>query len=187
MESSYKDFAIDIAKYFLDFLETSFHKRRVPKRSISSKNENNLLTGVNLRKYPNFKKDVLSLVNENFAKKELVIAKGKYTRHISSFILEAVAKYTESLTEETFEEFQDLVSNSIKTIVKEYELDLESAKVQFLDIIKENIASFFVAPLIEVIQEPLNKKHSFGEDLLINIDDELLSLLADKAEGAVSD
>lgn len=186
MKSSYKKFAIDIAKYFMDFLETSFHKRRVPKRSISSKNEKNLLTGVNLKKYPNFKKVVLSLVNENFIKKELVIIKGKHTKHISPFILEAVAKYSESLTEETFKEFQDSVSNSVETIVKEYESDIESAKVHFLDIIKENIASFFVAPLIEVIQEPLNKKDSLGEDLLINIDDELISLLADKVEGVVS-
>ena len=186
MKSSYREFANDIAKYFMDFLETNFHRRRGPKRSISSKNEKNLLTGINLKKYPNFKKGVLSLVNENFAKKELVIVKGKYTKHISPFIMEAVAKYSESLTEETFKEFQDLVSNSIKTIVKEYESDLESAKAQVLDIIKENIASFFVAPLIEMIQEPLNKKHSLEEDLLINIDDELLSLLVDKVEGVIS-
>ncbi len=44
-------FIKEVAKYFMDFLETDFHKQKMPKRSIVLKNPNNLLLGVNLNKY----------------------------------------------------------------------------------------------------------------------------------------
>jgi hypothetical protein len=47
-------FIKEVAKYFMDFLETDFHKRKNPKRSIQFKNNNNLLIGINLNKYPSF-------------------------------------------------------------------------------------------------------------------------------------
>jgi len=49
-------FVKEVAKYFMDFLETDFHKRRFPKRSIKLKNEDNLQIGLNLHKYPSFYK-----------------------------------------------------------------------------------------------------------------------------------
>lgn len=47
-------FIKEIAKYFMDFLETDFHKRRNPKRSVKLRNEDNLLLGLNLSKYKDF-------------------------------------------------------------------------------------------------------------------------------------
>lgn len=47
-------FIKEVAKYFMDFLETDFHKRRNPKRSVQLRNASNLLIGLNLSKYPSF-------------------------------------------------------------------------------------------------------------------------------------
>ena len=44
-------FIKEVAKYFMDFLETDFHKRSAPKRSISFRNDKNYLVGINLKKY----------------------------------------------------------------------------------------------------------------------------------------
>ena len=52
-------FVKEVAKYFMDFLETDFHKRRNPKRSIKLRNENNLLVGLNLKKYQKFNSLIL--------------------------------------------------------------------------------------------------------------------------------
>ncbi len=60
-----RGFAIDIAKYFMDFLETNFHKRKAPKRVFRSKSDN-LMVGVNLKRFPDFKNEILKLVNSNF-------------------------------------------------------------------------------------------------------------------------
>lgn len=47
-------FIKEVAKYFMNFLETDFHKRKNPKRSIQFRSSNNLLVGLNLNKYPSF-------------------------------------------------------------------------------------------------------------------------------------
>jgi len=52
-------FIKSVAKYFMDFLETDFHKRRNPKRSVKSKNSDNLLVGLNLNKYPSFNPTIM--------------------------------------------------------------------------------------------------------------------------------
>jgi predicted adenine nucleotide alpha hydrolase (AANH) superfamily ATPase len=36
-------FIKEVAKYFMDFLESDFHKKNAPKRSISFRNEKNYL------------------------------------------------------------------------------------------------------------------------------------------------
>lgn len=45
-------FIKEVTKYFMDFLETDFHKRCNPKRSVQLRNSSNLLIGLNLNKYP---------------------------------------------------------------------------------------------------------------------------------------
>ena len=42
------EFIKEVAKYFMDFLETDFHKRKQPKRSVHTRNSDNLLIGLNL-------------------------------------------------------------------------------------------------------------------------------------------
>jgi len=56
-------FVKEVGKYFLDFLETDFHKRRLPRRSIKIHNEKGLLTGLNINKYPSFYKTAYKLLN----------------------------------------------------------------------------------------------------------------------------
>jgi hypothetical protein len=56
-------FIKEVAKYFMDFLETDFHKRRIPKRSIQFRSKNNLLVGLNLNKYRIFNEQPIHLSN----------------------------------------------------------------------------------------------------------------------------
>jgi hypothetical protein len=47
-------FVKELAAYYMDFLETDFHRRKNPKRSIRLRNSDNLLVGINLARYPAF-------------------------------------------------------------------------------------------------------------------------------------
>jgi hypothetical protein len=69
----------EVAKYFMDFLETDFHKRKFPRRSIKFRNSDNLLIGINLQKYETFNTKIWELINKNFDKDSLnKISKGVY-------------------------------------------------------------------------------------------------------------
>jgi len=61
-------FIREVAKYFMDFLETDFHKRRLPKRNIQLHSKDNLLVGLNLNKYPSFNRLIWELIIKNFDK-----------------------------------------------------------------------------------------------------------------------
>lgn len=56
----------EISKYFRDFLETDFHKKRTPKRQVRFQNDENLLLGVSLSKFPNARNDALNLLKSKF-------------------------------------------------------------------------------------------------------------------------
>jgi len=54
--------------YFMDFLETDFHKRRLPKRSIQFHSKDNLLVGLSLNKYSSFNRMIWEMISKNFEK-----------------------------------------------------------------------------------------------------------------------
>ena len=51
-------FIKEVARYFMDFLESDFHKKNAPKRVISFKNDKNYLIGIDLKKYEKFSNTV---------------------------------------------------------------------------------------------------------------------------------
>lgn len=184
---SNRDFAIDVAKYFMDFLETNFHKRRAPKRVVKSKTDKNLLVGVNLKRFPDFKSEILKLVNTNFESESFSIVKGKHTRKISVIILELVTKYCESLTDDQVEKVAKGLENRATDLVQEYSFNVDEAKNRVLELARSILCDEFVAPLVEKITVPLESKHSFEEDLLFGIEAELCSLFENAIEDKISE
>ena len=81
-------FVKEVAKYFMDFLETDFHKRKNPKRSVKYRTNDNLLVGINPSKYPSFTKDVWKLITHGFDKDILnIISKGVYRSNLPQNLL----------------------------------------------------------------------------------------------------
>ena len=68
-------FIAEVARYFRDFLETNFHKRRMPKRSIKYRNDKNLLLGLRLSKYPRISKKFWKIINDNAFKSGIISIK----------------------------------------------------------------------------------------------------------------
>ena len=53
-------FVKQVAHYFQNFLETDFRKRRLPKRNIVLRNKDGAKISINLDKYKNFKRTLIS-------------------------------------------------------------------------------------------------------------------------------
>src|SRR5690349_21454434 len=85
------DFVTELAKYYMDFLETDFHRRREPKRSIRFRNASNLLVGINLARYPGFSQNAWKLIRAAFKKDTLeALPKGAYRTTIPTPVLELI-------------------------------------------------------------------------------------------------
>ena len=90
MTTGETSFIKEIARYYMDFLETDFHRRRNPKRSVQYRNKNNLLIGVNLNKYPSFEKTITKFVEQGFKNNKINIKKGSHKVNIPSVLLKIV-------------------------------------------------------------------------------------------------
>ncbi len=85
-----KDFVIELAKYFMLFLETDFKKRRQPKRNLSSRMNKGLSVGLYLDKYPTLYKELYKNLIAGFAKEEFPIEQKQFTTKIPASLTELV-------------------------------------------------------------------------------------------------
>ena len=159
-----KSFAINIAKYFMDFLETDFHKRRIPKRAYKPINEKNLLVGINLKSFPSFKKQILKSACENFKKSEnknLKIKKGIHTVSISPLISDVVQEYCKSLKQEALDKVDKEIIALSKELIWKFTSKPEEVKDQILKISQDVVFQQIINPLIKLLQS----KNSYLSDI----------------------
>ncbi len=93
-------FIREVAKYFMDFLETDFHRRRNPKRSVQFRNKDNLLIGLNLSKYPLYNPLIWKTINNAFDKNIPNIRKGVHRTNIPRNLLDSIELQTEKVSQE---------------------------------------------------------------------------------------
>lgn len=99
-------FIKEVVKYFMDFLETDFHKRHNPKRTVKFRNDNNLLVGIDLSKYTRFRKLVFEAINQGFRKVNINrIERGVYRANIPVDLLQLTKIQSQKLTEHPFIRF----------------------------------------------------------------------------------
>lgn len=118
-------FAKDVVTYFMDFLETDFHKRRNPKRSIKLRSDDNLLLGFNLSKYPNFNSFLFKLINASFrSDSKIEVKKGQFTKPIPADLLKIIKLRLEKLEESELLSAIKIISSSIYKHADKYDLPL---------------------------------------------------------------
>ena len=181
-----KDLAIDIAKYFMDFLETNFKKGRAPKRAYKTRNNKNLLVGIDLKGFPKFRNKVLKLVSKNFEDLELSFKKGAYIKENPTTTLNLVIKYCERLTEDKIDILSKDLNNKARDLIKESS-NIDEVKIRILDLAQEAICSEFIEPLIEEISTSLLLNHVHEEDSILEMKDEICNLFSETLESYISE
>ena len=61
-----KEFLIELCKYYMEFLETDFKDNRPPSRRVSLYNKDDILTDIDLARYPKLPQHSLRLLSNNF-------------------------------------------------------------------------------------------------------------------------
>ncbi|MEX0999960.1 MAG: hypothetical protein WD000_08400, partial [Thermodesulfobacteriota bacterium] len=125
-------FVKEVAKYFMNFLETDFKKTRIPKRNSIQKTQEGLRVGIDLEKYPKLKKTFFALLNSGFEKEKLSIRKGEYVNNVPkdlfNLIEERIKKLSKKDLDKVFNEIENLVEEKKVLHVKEYDKFLEETK-----------------------------------------------------------
>ena len=181
-------FIKEVAKYFMDFLETDFHKRKNPKRSIQFRSSNNLLVGLNLNKYPSFYNLVWKTINHAFDKNAInTIQKGVYKTSIPKNLLDLVKLQIEKITNKQIIKVINLIADEIeKSAVlhkKEYDQALNASLESAARILKEELA----LPFIGSIEKSLENLSLGDENNIYLMEEELTAVLSSLLENKISE
>lgn len=177
-----------VAKYFMDFLETDFHKRRNPKRIIQNKNSDNLHIGLNLNKYPTFNKLILKEINHNFSDNKVIkIGKKIYQTNIPKNLLDVVKLQLENIT---VDEINEVIKNIVLEVEKQtilYEKNYEQAVNVSLEKISEIIKKSFVLKFLSNLKEPLEALDLGSENSLFLMEEELTAVLLSLVKNKITE
>ena len=178
----------EVTKYFMDFLETDFHKRRFPRRTVKSRNADNLLIGLNLQKYPSFNRLVWQLITKNFDRTVLnKVDKGVFKTTLPKNLLDLVNLQIGGITGEQISALNQIIALELERAAalhkKEYDLALTST----IATAEKNIRAELIKPFIESIERPLQNLNLGDDDDLYLIEEELIAILVQQLESKVSE
>jgi superfamily I DNA and/or RNA helicase/very-short-patch-repair endonuclease len=181
-------FIKDVAKYFMDFLETDFHKRRNPKRSIKLRNNDNLLIGLNLNKYPKFInlvwKTVLHAFDNNIIN---TIGKGVYRTNIPKNLLDLVKLQSEKISSKQIAEIVSAISEKVENSATLHKKEYDKALTTVLENTSEIIKHELVLPFIGHLEKPIESLNLGDEYIIFLMEEELTSLLVKLFENKISE
>ena len=182
------NFIREVAKYFMDFLETDFHKRRNPKRSVKLHSEDNLLLGLNLDKYPSFNALVWEAINHNFGKDVLnKIGKGVFKTSIPQNLLDLINLQIDKLSVKNVSkiilEMAEVIENSAVTYKKEYDKALAVSLENASTLVKQGL----VIPFVQSLEKSLENLQLGDENSVFIMEEELAEVLMKLLENKISE
>ncbi len=175
----YLDFFSEVTKYFRDFLETDFHKRRLPSRSIKFKNSSNLLVGISLRKFESFVPSLTKVVTNSFAQdKPFIVTKGQYKTRLQPNVQNLVKLQIERLTDvqlwSSLEKIADCIEQQAALNFDDFEFAIGSIKNSSSNIIFDELVNVF----IESVAKPLTNNELGDTADIYMIEQEIVELIS---------
>lgn len=125
-ENLFREFLIELCKYYMEFLETDFKDNRPPSRKVSTYNKDGILTDIDLTKYPKLSQYSLGLLSDNFQSNPFEnIGKGNFAIKFPEEIIHRIRNiqnnqvlFEETTPERIIFEFLKKYNFSNKDIVK---------------------------------------------------------------------
>ena len=151
-------FVTEVARYFMDFLETDFHKVRHPKRFIQTRNSSNLQVCINLNKYGKFSPLVWKAIGNGFTDDSLKeLKRGAHTYQIPQSLSKLIQEQIALLEPESMAGMVGFFSNEIDLGLSKNPNDTTAAISCALEGIARTIREKFLAAFVANIREPLDR------------------------------
>lgn len=179
-------FIKEVAKYFMDFLETDFHRRKFPRRSIKFRNNDNLLIGLNLQKYETFNKLILELINKNFDKSVVdKISKNVYKTSLPKNLVELIKLQISKISSTQINGLISKVADEVEKAGTLYEKEYDQALTTCVEASARLIKEELVSPFIQSIEKTLTNLNLGDEDNIYTIEEELTAVLINQLDNKI--
>ena len=181
-------FIKEVALYFMDFLETDFHKRRLPKRSIHLHSKDNLLVGLGLNKYASFNRLIWETIIKNFDRNKFsLLQKGVYRAEIPKNLLNIITIQVNNISEAQMSEVVDRIAEKVHEAATLFPKDYEQASNYAVDKASTILKKHLVVPFVQKLEQPLETLSLGDENIAYLMEEELTEVLVQLIEGAISE
>jgi len=178
----------EVAKYFMDFLETDFHKRKNPRRTIKLRNDDNLLVGIKLDKFPSFNDAIWKSIKDSFGSKAVKqVSKGTYRSNISANLLDLIKYQLKNIDADKTDVLAEKIANIVENYALTYKDEFDRALVTSLEEAAKTIRGVLVAPFIGSIAKSLESAGIGDENSIYLMEEELTAILVKGIESKTSD
>ncbi len=179
-------FVSELATYYMDFLETDFHRRRVPKRNVKFRNSKNLRVGLNLEKYDTFRSSALKVL-ESDMRQTLIIPRGRYRTVVPQNVKDIIATHTKSISDEVLVEVAANIATKITDLANPKTTDIGDALSRSQDSVTDAIRSKVVTPFVRDIEGLLHSSSGADIESVYSLEESLVAILTDPLEGLISE
>ena len=180
-------FVKEVAKYFMNFLETDFKKRRIPKRDTNKKTKSELTVGLDFEKYPKFKELLIKNLNLWFDKSDLVAKKWEFIVTIPESVFKFIDIKINEINDSLLNEFLAAIIKILWENKVLYNQEYDKFEENTLLEIKEKLKDIFINPLLEELQKPLENLNLWDDDAIFHLEWELIEYIFFDYESKIKD
>ena len=171
----------------MNFLETDFRKRRIPKRSLSFKDRRGNLTAFRLEKYPVFQRKFTRLISREKTDFQMDIKRGQYTATISPNLSDIVTQQALGLIENVKSELPAQFEAELVALFVKYEKDQEIFIQEAQSALNDLLNHSFVNKVMTSIEGTLQRGRESETEDATEISDELTNYLTSVVESTIFD
>lgn len=179
-------FITEIAKYFMTFLETDFKKRMLPKRHTNQKTVKGSKVGIDVEKYPNLKKRLLSGSYKGFSNESFNIQKGKYKHVLPDTLQRLIFSEIEKISDKEYIKSIQAIAKNLKHLlvnIEEYDIFSEES----LEFAKNSITKDCLKGFFSIVEGPLGRAGALHENAQFQIEAELIDAIFVSSESGFLD
>jgi hypothetical protein len=174
--SPQKSWVGTLCAYFRDFLDTDFRRARAPKRSITSRDASNNLTGIALSKYPDLGRDLWSLLAKPFDQQlslSLVVRRGKYRSRISKNMNDVIQRHIMQYADDQTENIVSQLKVQAREGQEKYKDDPERFADELTGQLRSTLLLSIVNPLLGALDTVFTNQASDSLEEIFNLEEEL--------------
>lgn len=172
----------------MDFLETDFHKQRLPRRTIKSRNASNLLIGFNLKKYESFQQVIEKLIASNFpAEMTLQIKKSQHKTKLPKNVLDLIELQISKISKADYSNLIEEIAIRIEQEAVLNKDDYEFALNNACDNASASYYNLIIHPFILSLEKPLTNKELGDDSDIFMMEQELVEAFVERIRVKISD
>ena len=180
-------FIKEVSSYFMNFLETDFKRRRVPKRSFALKDKAGNLTGIRSQKYPTFQKKIISLIKSDKIDLSIDIKRGTHTSHVATSSSDVVIKQALKLIDSLDHEPEEKLETRIIQLLEQHENDHEIFIQESMAVYSELLRDYVIREAVKSLEGALQRERENDEEDSSELSESLSRYLIDNIENELID